>query len=374
LLEAPRILFVPVSGAFGMGEYARSLSIARAVQQQWPQAHIHFILSRQAPYAAASPFPSTLLDSSPTFHSAAVAAVIQSFKPHVVIFDNAGRTAQLLAAHRTGARIVFISSRARQRRKAFRWRWMRLIDEHWIAYPQFIAGGFALLERIKLDLLHRPTVRYLDVILSRNGSGGESLTTRVGLKFGSYVLVVPGGGTGHPRAGDATAKFLAAANTLAEAGTLTVFVGPTGTADAGVPNATLSVPNPASGAPAHPLLPCAALRCFNSLPQADLADLMRGARLIVTNGGSTLLQAIACGRACIAIPIAQDQRQRIQRCVAADVAIAAQLDAPSIAQTAGDLLRDESARAAMERRASDLKLADGIEVAKAALSRLLAGF
>ncbi|HEY0800527.1 MAG TPA: hypothetical protein VGD54_06765, partial [Steroidobacteraceae bacterium] len=165
-------------------------------------------------------------------------------------------------------------------------------------------------------------------------------------KSGTYVLVVPGGGTGHPRAADATAKFLAAANTLADAGILTVFVGP---------------------AP----LPSAKLRCFDLLPQADLAQLMSGARLVVTNGGSTLLQAVACGRASIAVPIAQDQSQRIQRCVAAGVTMAAKLDAASIVRAARELLRDESACLALGRRAADLGLADGIEIALAALTRLL---
>jgi hypothetical protein len=361
LREAPRILFIPVSGKFGMGEYARSLSIAHATQRSRPEADIRFILSRQAPYAATVPFSSTLLDSSPTFHTAAVAELIQQFKPHVVIFDNAGRTAQLRAAHRAGARIVFISSRARQRGKAFRWRWMRLIDEHWIAYPQFIAGRLGRLERLKLRLLHRPVVRYLDVILSRAASE-NSILARVGLKSGSYVLIVPGGGTGHPGAADASAKFLAAANTLAEAGTAAVFVGPTPTPDAGAPSGRGALP---------PLPPSTQLRCFNALPQADLAELMNGARLIVTNGGSTLLQGIACGRACIAIPIAQDQGERIRRCVAADVTIAAKLDAGSIAQAAGELLRDEPARAALAGRAAALKLADGAEVAQAALIHLL---
>jgi hypothetical protein len=348
LVEAPRILFVPVSGAFGMGEYARSLAIAHAARRQWPEVNIHFILSRQARYAAATPFPATLLDSSPTFHTAAVTESIQKFKPHIVIFDNAGRTAQLRAASRAGARIIFISSRSRQRRKAFRWRWMRLIDEHWIAYPQFIAGRLNFLERFKLDWLRRPALRYLDVILSRAGSEGDSIMARVGLRLETYVLVVPGGGTGHPGAGDAAATFLAAANTLADAGTPTVFVGPTGTADVGV-----------------------RVRCFQALPQSDLAELMRGARLVVTNGGSTLLQAIACGRACIAIPIAQDQHQRIQRCVDAAVAIAVKLDAVCIVQAAEALLGDESARVALARRASALQLADGIDVALTALTRLM---
>jgi len=345
-----------------MGEYARSLAIAHALRRQWRKADIHFILSRQAPYAAAAPFPATLLDSSPTFHSAAVTESIHTFKPHIVIFDNAGRTAQLRAASRAGARIIFISSRSRQRRKAFRWRWMRLIDEHWIAYPQFIAGRPSVLERLKLDWLRRPVLRYLDVILSRAGSGEDSIRARVGLDRETYVLVVPGGGTGHPGAADAAATFLAAANTLADAGTLTVFVGPTGTADAGVP---------ADPPSTRSLLPGSRLRCFQALPQADLAELMSGAQLVVTNGGSTLLQAIACGRACVAIPIAQDQHRRIQRCIEAQVAIGAKLDAAGIVRAAGALLRDESARIALARRASALQLADGIEVALAALTRLL---
>jgi hypothetical protein len=83
LVEAPRILFVPVSGAFGMGEYARSLGIAQAVRRQWPKADIHFILSRQAPYAASAPFPSTLLDSSPTFHTAQVIESFQAPRRHL---------------------------------------------------------------------------------------------------------------------------------------------------------------------------------------------------------------------------------------------------------------------------------------------------
>jgi predicted glycosyltransferase len=367
--EAPRILFVPVSGAFGMGEYARSVAIAQAALRQWPQARIHFILSRQAPYAAAAPFPTTLLDSSPTFHTAAVAELIQTFKPNIVIFDNAGRTAQLRAAHAAGARIVFISSRPRQRRKAFRWRWMRLIDEHWIAYPQFIAGRLGFFEQLKLNRLRRPVVRYLDVILSRARAGEDSILVRAGLNPKTYVLIVPGGGTGHPGAGDATATFLAAANTLADSG-VTVFVGPTRTADAGVPFGQ-RVSQPASQPAGHPPLPSAQLHCFNALPQTDLAELMSGARLVLCNGGSTLLQAIACGSACIGVPIAQDQPRRIQRCVDAEVALAAKLDATSMVQAAGELLRDDPKRAALARRASDLELADGIDVALTALIQLM---
>jgi hypothetical protein len=342
-----------VSGPYGMGEYARCAAIARAVTQKWPHAAIHFVLSRAAPYAAGAPFPTTLLASSPTFHSAAVIELMQTWRPQVVLFDNAGRTAQLKAARRLGARIVYISARRRQRGKAFRMRWMRLIDEHWIAYPEFIAGELTFLERLKLKLLRRPVVRYLDVILARAPTlDAAAILSRAGCVAGNYVLVIPGGGTGHPGAEAAVGEFWAAAGSLAARGPVTVFVGP---ADVAAADAS----------------PHASLRAVGALPQADLGLLMRGARLIVANGGSTLLQAIACGAACVAVPIAHDQAERVRRCVDRGVAVASPLEAARMAEIAAALWDDEPARAALAQRAAGLALADGVDVAVRALDELI---
>jgi predicted glycosyltransferase len=355
--QAPRILFVPVSGTYGMGEYARSAAIAHAAGRRWPGAAIHFVLSREAPYAADAPFPATLLASSPTFHSKAVIEVMEEWRPDVVVFDNAGRTAQLRAARRSGARVVYISARPRQRRKAFRWHWMRLIDEHWIAYPEFIAGSLKFVEKLKLKMVGRPVVRYLDVILPHADLDRRAaILARAGCGAGTFVLVVPGGGTGHPGADDAVGQFRSAARALAARGVATVYVGPM-SAGAGA-GATEAVDEPNC----RPLGP---------LPQADLSELMRSARLIVANGGSTLLQAIACGNACIAVPIAKDQFERTRRCVAAGVAAAATLDAAGMVQAAERLLQNEPQRAALAGRAAHLKLADGVDVAIQALGALV---
>jgi hypothetical protein len=352
---APRILFVPVSGIYGMGEYARSLAIARAANRRWPRAAIHFALSRKAPYAGDAPFPATFFSSSPTFHSKGVIELIETWRPDIVVFDNAGRTAQLRAARRSGARVVYISARGRQRRKAFRFRWMRLLDEHWIAYPEFIAGALGLIESFKLKIVGRPIVRYLDVILARGDEAQRGvILSRAGCQAGTFVLVVPGGGTGHPGADDAADQFMRAARALASAGTPTVYVGPAG-ADADGADA-VEEPN---------------LHRLGPLPQDQLAELMRAARLIVANGGSTLLQAIACGGACVAVPIARDQAERTRRCAAAGVAFAATLDSASIVEAATQLLEDDSQRAALAGRAAGLKLADGVELALRALAGLI---
>jgi len=355
---APRILFIPVSGKFGTGEYSRSLAIAQGVASRWPGAALLFILSREAPYAATAPVAAELLDSSPTFHTRAVVDIIQRWRPDVVIFDNAGRTAQLRAAKRAGARVVYISSRPRQRNKAFRLRWMSILDEHWIAYPQFIAGELQLVERLKLKFMQRPNVRFLDVILARPAPTGDvppqSVLARLGVEVGEYVLAVPGGGTGHPGAKDAVGEFFNAARTLAGSGRDTVFVGRPG-GDAG------------SGAHAS----AGRLRMVGSLPQSELAELMRGAQLVLVNGGSTLLQAIACGKACIAVPIAGDQAERIRRCVSAGVAVAAPLESQAMVGVAQELLADESRSNALASRAMALGLADGVDIALRALTHLL---
>jgi len=359
---------VPVSGRYGMGEYARASAIAHAAAGRWPEAEIHFMLSRAAPYAASVPFAATWLASSPTFHPPEVCKLIEEWRPHLVVFDNAGRTAQLKAARDAGAHIIYVSARRRQRRKAFRLRWMRLLDEHWIAYPEFLAGRLGWLERAKLWMLGRPAVRYLDVIFSRTLTARyEAIRAETGCAAGDYVLLVPGGGTGHPGADAAMAQFRAAAHRLAAQGFRTLFVGPepAAAAAAAAPAASTAAPAAASGD--------VPLYSLGTLAQGDLAALMLGARLVVANGGSTLLQALACAAPTIAVPIAGDQAERIRRCVRAGVALTAPLAAEAIGAAALALLADEPARAALARRAADLKLADGVQTALRAMERLIAG-
>lgn len=330
-----------MSGRFGIGEYARCRALARAVQHRWPQIAVHFALSMQAPYAGSVPFPATLFPSSPTFHTAGMLELLRQLRPQIVIFDNAGRTEQLRYAHELGCSVVYISARRRQRRKAFRLRWMRVLDEHWIAYPEFIAGALRLTERLKLRWLKRPNVRFLDVVWLRADSNAAA---------NPYAIVVPGGGTGHPGVADATTQFYEAARAMARAGIETVFVGPRS--------------GSASDAPA--------LQCVGALDQADLAARMQGAALIITNGGATLMQALAVKRPCIAAPIAVDQRERVRICGARGLVVASALDGEALGTCAIELWRDAARRKELEAALARLSLANGVDVALAALANLLA--
>ncbi len=345
--HSPRFLFVPVSGPFGMGEYFQSVAIAHACQRRWPDAAIHFLLNREAPYAAKTPFDATLLPSSPTFNTPQVISAIETFRPDIVIFANAGRSSQFRAARDAGAFVVFISYRRRKRYKAARLRWMRLIDEHWIAFPRFISGGPVPFENIKRRLCGKPEPRYLDIVLPPTDDA-DSATPAMGLEPGRpLVLVVPGGGAAPPRAPDAPARFRAAAVMLATTGVRTVYVGP---GDGVVP---------------------AELRTYTFLPQRDLFGLMRAARLVITNGGQTMLQALSFGVPCVAAAIARDQPLRVRRATGAGVAVPARLDASALVHAARSVLDDEQRWLTMVRNAKALSLADGAAVAVNALAEML---
>ncbi|MEI8298927.1 MAG: hypothetical protein WCH32_12965 [Pseudomonadota bacterium] len=338
-MAIPRsVLFIPVSGPSGMGEAARCVAIAQALCVRWPALQVHFALSAAAPYLAQVPFPSTLFPSSPTFHPREVGALIRSLRPTVVVFDNAGRTTQLQAAHEVGARIVYVSSRRRQRGKAFRLRWMRLLDDHWIAYPSFIAGATSAWERLKLRLLGRPNLRYLDALLPAHDAAlAATVGARFGLATGDYVLVVPGGGTTHRGALHSPATVAQAAALLAAAGVSTLLVG------------------------AEPAAPDGALRTCGRLPVAELCELIRGARLVIVNGGDTLLQVLACRRACIAVPMAGDQAHRIACCARDGLALAGAPDAAGLAAQALALLGDSEQLVALESALARAALANSLD-------------
>jgi len=346
-----RILFVPVSAPTGAGEYVRSLAVATALRAM-TNAEISFVLNRHAPYAAAAPFPALLLPSSPTFHPREVSALIRDQRPDLVVFDNAGRTAQLKAARDSGARVVYISSRPRQRRKAFRLKWLPLLDEHWIAWPEFMAGPLSATERLKMRFgARRPTVRFFDTIVpTPTHEQSLAAAARFGLEPEQFALVVPGGGGAHPGAMEGPRTMAGAALRLARSGYPTLLVGPHG-----------ELAGHGTG-----------LRYSPHLPIADLAALMARARVVVANGGDTLLQALSFRRHCVAAPLAHDQVGRIRHCADAGIATGVGLDELEVVRAAEELLHDGELRAAQAARIAQRPIRNDITFAVDALVKLAA--
>lgn len=346
-----RYLFAPVSGPGGAGELMRCLIIARQLAKAEPAADIRFLVSRTAVFRDAVNFPIIDCDASPTNSTPQVLAAIDSFRPDVMVFDNAGRTSQLRAARRAGARLVFSSRAPKLRWKAFRVKWMRLLSEHWIVFPSFVTGGLTWIERRKMLLFPDYVVRRLDTLFPPSDpEERREFLARNGLEAGAYVVFVPGGRSEGQRIAEPAEHFIAAARRFVE---LT-----------GYRSVVLTGRKSLSGSAAdNPLL----------LPRVgpdEVQHLLADANFVVSNGGTTMVHTLAHGRPLVAVPLAGDQDLRIRRAARLEIAVRAPPAADAIAQAAVELLADTARREAMPRRIAELGIANGVNEAVKALRAL----
>jgi spore coat polysaccharide biosynthesis predicted glycosyltransferase SpsG len=355
-VASPRFLFIPVSGPGGAGEYYRSLAIAAGLRRRWPDCAIRFVLNREAPYAMSAPYPVTLLDDSPTRATTAVNTCIRQERPDVVIFDSSGRMAQYHAARAAGARIVYVSSRPKTRWKGFRWRRMRVLDQHWIAQPRFLGGELTPWQRWKLRLVGRPAVLFLDALHEPlDSAAAAGLMLELGLSPGNFAVLCPGGGGIFEKEIDAASVFLDAARELA-ATREEALVAVVGSRICEQMQQVAIPPN---------------LRILASLPNGVLLGLIDASVASAVNGGSLLLQSLRQHAPLVATPIAQDQLERVRQCAAAGYVLAASLDPPAIVAALRRLFDEPGLRDALRARAAELALCNGVETAVKAVERLL---
>jgi UDP:flavonoid glycosyltransferase YjiC (YdhE family) len=346
-----RVLFAPVSGPGGAGELMRCLIIARELAKADPSADIRFLVSRHAVFRESVNFPMIDCDASPTLSTPQVLATIESFRPDVMVFDNSGRTSQLRAAKSAGARLVFSSRAPKLRWKAFRIKWMRLLDEHWIVFPTFVTGGLSRIERLKLRMFRDYAVRQFDTLFTPpQPQARRAWLADHGLADRAFVVFVPGGRGEATRVAEPAELFIAAARGFAAAtGQRTVVLtGRQSVTPSDDPNLVL-------------------------LPRVEpdhVQYLLSAALFVVSNGGSTMIHVLAHGSPLVAIPLAGDQARRIRRAVRLQIAATAESTPQAIAAVAARLLREPDQRAAMSRRTAELGIANGVSEAVAALLAL----
>jgi len=341
-----------VSGPGGSGELMRCLIIARELARAEPAADIRFLVSRTAVFREAVEFPIIDCDASPTNSTPQVLTAIAEFRPHVMVFDNSGRTSQLRAAKRAGARIVFSSRAPKLRWKAFRIKWMRLLDEHWIVFPAFVTGGRTWLERLKLRLYPDYTVRQFDTLFTPSDPQVRAeWLARHELCPGEFVVFAPGGrGEGHMVADPAELFIEAAREFVAATGCCSVVL----TGRNNVP--TSETPN---------------LRLLPRIGPDEVQHLLAGASMVVCNGGTTLIHTLAHGKPLVAVPLAGDQHRRIRRAVKLQIAVSAERKPAAVAAAATALRGDRDRREAMMRSIAQLGTVNGVEEAVSALRGLV---
>ncbi len=295
---APRVMFVPVSGPGGTGEYMRSLHLARGVRGRWAGAEIRFVLSRQAPYLSQNPFAVDVTESSPTHHIREVNRFVDLFDPDVVVFDCSGRVAQMRHADRRGSATVFISQHRRKRRRGFKPGRMRHCDLHWIVQPEFVDGGLTGLERFKLRLFGRPRVTFLGPVFP------DPRPPAFPMPETGYFFCCAGGGATPVDRRNSAELFAEAASEIASR--------------TGLPGIMVMGPSYTGTLATLP-----GLRIVPRIEGAELAYVLAGARFAVISGGDLLGQAAALGVPAVAAPIGPDQPARIAAYVRQGLCLAA---------------------------------------------------
>jgi UDP:flavonoid glycosyltransferase YjiC (YdhE family) len=113
-----------------------------------------------------------------------------------------------------------------------------------------------------------------------------------------------------------------------------------------------------------------ALRLLPRISAEEVQHVLAGAQFAVSNGGTTMVHALAHGRPLVAIPLAGDQSRRIRLAVKLGIADTAPREASAIAAAAGRLAQDAARRVGMTRRIAELRITNGVAEAVAALTAL----
>ena len=291
---AKKVLFIPVSGPTGAGEYYRCLSLAEGLLRRQPGWEIHFLLNRSAQVLKPSGIIFHLLPDSPTYDNGRVRRIMDELRPDAVVFDNTLRGSQLNKARQIRASVIYISARPHKRRKGFALRKLPHVDRHWIIAPPS-RHRLSIMEAIALRLAGGIGPEFFSLMLPDPAPQRRAAFLAAhSFADEGYTLFVSGGGGGSIKGQPAASVFQQAARSYHEkTGRPTLFV-------AG-PLSTIAL---ASGEQRLEL---------RSVSPGQLADLMDGAVLVVSGGGSIVHQALSLARPCLAIPAGgKDQPHRVR--------------------------------------------------------------
>ena len=337
---AGSILFLPVSGPSGAGEYYRCLAIAQTLVQRRPDLQIHFALSKEARVERLAGFHYHSLNASPTRDTDGVVTLFDKVRPKVAVFDSTFRTKQLRKAKGSGARVICLVSRRTKRRKLMTWWKLAYIDQVFVCGE----GGMLCKQPGRLErLMARRWRGELDVVgpILAPGAGHRAWEDRP-LKTDRHILVAPGGGGGTLHERPAALAFQDIARILAEEKSIPVRF----------------IAGPLSDIP---LSEISGVHQQRSLPPPEMINAMRCASVCILGGGSILLQGVAAGRPCVGMPAGgKDQPERIRDLARRGFIVSPRaFDAGHAAELATELLTDDSRRTALEKRIAESGITDG---------------
>lgn len=301
-----KILFLPVSSPKGMGEYARSTAIAKALVNSNPNTQIYFGLNKYAPYFTACEFPCFPFDDSPTLCTEAVLSLLKQLNPDLVVFDASGRAKQLLYCKENGIKTVFIAQHARKLAKGLSLGRIKSTDRIIVVQPKNLTGELGPLQKLKLNWFDKKLPYYVGPIFSEVPVENDSrLLNEMLLEKQGYIFVNSGGGGNKIKSTEglvaAAGLFLELATVLSPLTDLKVVVVLGKNYSCAVNHSTIVDEN---------------VMVIDHCESEIFNVLVRNAHTAVLSGGSSLLQAISGGvERIVSVAVAGDQKKRIASCV-----------------------------------------------------------
>jgi len=319
-----RILFIPVSSPSGIGEYIRSVIIAKALLNCWPKCEIHFILNNQVSYLAECPYHVHTCQGSATKDSATVNQVIKTLRPDLVIFDAAGRAKQFKQAKQVGAKVAFISQHNKKRARGLKLNRLFYTDIHWVVQPDFCMKNLNLWQRTKLALLNKAAPKNIGAVFEFPSNEIQNkILSQLGLIQQDFILFNAGSG-GHRLASElATDIYYQAAKDLhRRTGIKIVMI-----FGSNYPNEIVRENN-------------IDIICIKQITNQNFIALLIAAKGLVISAGDTLLQAISFQKPCVATAISPDQRARLKLCSNQQGALSAQANDKDLSKQAIKMMNE----------------------------------
>ena len=320
------VLFIPVSSPSGIGEYMRSMIIAKALKLRWPSISIHFILNEQVAYFHDCPYTVHACHDSPTKDVVRVNGIIAKVSPDLVIFDASGRAKQFKQAKTVGAKVAFISQHNKKRSRGLKLNRLFNTDIHWVVQPDFCIKSISYWQRAKLAFFNKKAPQNIGPVFEVSSSAyQDQLLEQFDLIKNDYFVFNAGSG-GHLVAGELAANtYYQAAQTFyrqTKIKCLVIFGD----------NYPKVLPEDSD------------ITCVKSISNKDFIALISTAQGCVISAGDTLLQCIALHKPCVAASVSPDQPARLKLCQHEQLVLAAEATPNSLVQQALLLIEKQQAK------------------------------
>jgi len=300
------ILFIPVSSTSGIGEYMRSMIIAKALLARCPGSTIHFILNEKVSYLDNCPYEVHLTKSSPTKNSKFVNRVISQLKPDLVLFDASGRGDQFKQAKNVGAKVTFISQHKKKRSRGLKINRLLYTDKHWVVQPDYCMKALSGWQKTKLSFLKKQLPENIGPVFQTSTEKDQyDILCKLNLVGKDFFLFNAGSG-GHYVSGVlATDIYYQVAQSFYQKTKVkcVVIFGSNYPKDIPIDSDVI---------------------CLKALENEEYIALLSKATGRVICSGDTLLQCIALHKPSVASSVSSDQPARLKLCAEKGLVLAAE--------------------------------------------------